>query len=397
MNVEIRNIPEQHYEDALDLSSFAFQIQLTEEERAGRRAKFKPEERWGAFEDGKLLAQLTLLPLHIYLNGRKYAMGGIAGVATWPEYRRQGLVSKLLRHSLQTMREAGQTVSLLHPFEFYFYRKYGWEMLTEYRKYTIASHLLPARVQVPGTVERLARPDTELLASIYEPYAERYNGMLSRSADWWTERIYVRKKGQTAVYRSEDGQPQGYIIYDVKESVMTIHELVHSNETARRALWTFIANHDSMAKEVTVIAPIDGDLALLLDNPRVKQEIVPYFMARIVDNEAFIAQYPFLSTGSPHDVYMRIHDRDAQWNDGWFHLHVDNVGSGVMSRVAEVQDAERLANTVECDIQTLTSIMFGYRRPVRLKQLEKLTGSERAVQCLEQLIPTANTFLYDFF
>jgi len=394
--VEIRNVTEQHYNDSLDLSAFAFQIAMSEEERASRREQFKPDGKWGAFEGDKLLAQLTLLPLQVYINGRKFAMGGLAGVATWPEYRRQGLVSKLLRHSLQTMRDEGQTVSMLHPFEFYFYRKYGWELLTEYRKYTIASYLLPARVQEPGAIERLARPDTELLSSVYERYAQRYNGMLSRSADWWEERIYVRKKGQTAVYRSEDGQPQGYIIYDVKEHVMTIHELVHENETARRALWTFIANHDSMAKEFALIAPVDDDLVLLLDNPRVKQEIVPYFMTRIVDSEAFVAQYAFVSTGDPQEVDIRVHDRDAEWNDGLFRLRVDEQGRGTLTRIAALPEADK-ANALECDIQTLASMMFGYRRPARLFQLGKLKGSEQGVQRLEQWIPAAHTFLYDFF
>ncbi|GFN33378.1 GNAT family N-acetyltransferase [Paenibacillus xylaniclasticus] len=394
--MEIRNLTSEHFEESMNLSQFAFQIELTEEEREARRPQFKPDERWGAFEGEKLMAQLTLLPLHVYIQRHKFAMGGIAGVATWPEYRRQGFVSKLLYHSLRTMREAGQTVSMLHPFDFGFYRKYGWEMLTEYRKYTIETFRLPARVQVPGTIERLINPNTELLSAIYELYAARYNGMLSRADNWWTERIYTRKKGQTAVYRSEDGQPQGYILYEVKERVMTVHELIAINETARRALWTFIANHDSMANEVTVIAPIDDDLTVLLDDPRVKQEIVPYFMARIVDNEAFAAHYPFVSTGHSHDVYIRVHDHAAEWNDGWFYLHVDKMGGGTMKPIAALPDTE-LVNAVECDIQTLTSMMLGYRRPARLHQLGKLTGSEQTVQCLEQLIPAANTFLYDFF
>lgn len=116
----IRTVTEEHYEDSLDLSSFAFQMSMTNEERATRRSQFHPEEKWGAFEEDKLLAQLTLLPLSVYINGKKFAMGGLAGVSTWPEYRRQGLVSQLLCHSLETMRQAGQTISMLHPFEFSF-------------------------------------------------------------------------------------------------------------------------------------------------------------------------------------------------------------------------------------------------------------------------------------
>lgn len=392
----IRNITESHYEESLNLSSFAFQMAYSEEERASRRAQFRSEEKWGAFEDDQLMAQLTLLPLAIYINGRPIPMGGIAGVGTWPEYRRQGLVSKLLQHTLEIMRRDGQMISLLHPFEFDFYRKFGWEMFSEQRRYTIASNLLPKRVQVPGTVIRLTQPDTMLLSTVYEQYARRYNGMLSRNPQWWEERIYRRKCGQIAVYRSESGKPQGYILYEVKESKMTVHELVCLNETARQSLWTFIANHDSMAKEVTTIAPLDDDLISTVDNPRIKHEIIPYFMARIVDIEAFVANYPFASTQSVHELCIQVEDPHAAWNNGIFKLCIDKNGNGTVDKVNE-RAAEEQENILSCDIQTLTCMMMGYRRPERLRQLHKLRGSSEAVKLLEKLIPQANTFLYDFF
>src|SRR4051812_5295884 len=100
------------------LSEFAFQFKLPPERKESHRLTFRPEENWGAFDErGMLLSGLMLLPLETWIQGKKLAMGGIAGVATWPEARRQGCVSKLLVHSLNTMREAGQTISMLAPFE----------------------------------------------------------------------------------------------------------------------------------------------------------------------------------------------------------------------------------------------------------------------------------------
>ena len=80
----------------------------------------KEEDVWGYFVNDRLASQLRLLPLAIWLNGVRYEMGGIASVATWPEYRRQGQVGKLLRHMLKVMRDKGMTVSMLHPFSFAF-------------------------------------------------------------------------------------------------------------------------------------------------------------------------------------------------------------------------------------------------------------------------------------
>lgn len=111
----IRNIPKEQFQESMDLSAFAFQYVLTEEDRYHREALMRTEELWGAYVDGRLAAKLTIHGFETWMHGKKFALGGIAGVATWPEYRRGGLVTKLLAHALMTMKEQGQTLSFLYP------------------------------------------------------------------------------------------------------------------------------------------------------------------------------------------------------------------------------------------------------------------------------------------
>src|SRR5690606_40607540 len=66
------------------------------------------------------LSRLSLLPLEVWIGGRKLAMGGVAGVASWPDARRQGGVRRLLQHAFGRMRENGQSLSMLAPFSFAF-------------------------------------------------------------------------------------------------------------------------------------------------------------------------------------------------------------------------------------------------------------------------------------
>lgn len=114
--MDIRQLHSEEFNLSMDLSEYAFQYKLPSEKRANAKERFKAERVWGAFEEGTLEAKLTLLPFQVYIQGRLVPMGGLAGVATWPENRRQGHVAKLLAHTLQTMNEAGQTLSFLHPF-----------------------------------------------------------------------------------------------------------------------------------------------------------------------------------------------------------------------------------------------------------------------------------------
>ena len=96
----IRQILADEVESSLKLSEFAFQYALSPEERQERIANYKPDQHWGFFVEDKLASKMSVLPFHIWLNDRSIAMGGIASVATWPEYRRSGMVHKMLLHAL---------------------------------------------------------------------------------------------------------------------------------------------------------------------------------------------------------------------------------------------------------------------------------------------------------
>ncbi|GJM84040.1 hypothetical protein HMSSN139_65360 [Paenibacillus sp. HMSSN-139] len=50
-----------------------------------------------------------------------------------------------------------------------------------------------------------------------------------------------------------------------------------------------------------------------------------------------------------------------------------------------------------CDIQTLTAMLLGYKRPREMFAYGKLSGLEEDAETLERLIPISQTALLDFF
>lgn len=395
LNVEIKPVTLEHFNESMDLSQFAFQYVRTaqELEQTKEQLQAEPAARWGAFMDGRMAAQATVLELETYINGKPFAMGGVAGVATWPEYRRQGLVAKLLLHSLQTMKDKGQTISFLHPFAFGFYRKFGWETYTEHKAYTIKLEQLPPHSSSVGCVVRHTG-SYDALYPIYDAYAAQYNGTLVRNELWWKYRISKRKPGQIAVYCNEREQPSGYMIYEVKEMKLHIHELVCLNEEASSGLWSFIAQHDSMIKELTVTLPADDLLPFTLSDPRIKQEIIPYFMARIVDAEAFVSQYPFEPSEQDDLFQVELADGQAEWNNSCFLLQIDPSGQAAFIRI---QEKKANVPTIKTDIGTLTCMLLGYQKPVRLSQLKRIYGEKEAIKRLQIRIPERTSYLPDFF
>ncbi|BBI31139.1 acetyltransferase [Cohnella abietis] len=394
--MEIRQLRVDEFESRVALSQFAFQYQVAPEQMEARRLAFRPEHDWGAFdEQGALMSALLLNPLEIWVQGKQFQMGGVAGVATWPEARRQGCVSKLLVHALETMRNNGQTVSMLHPFAFSFYRKYGYEMTLEYKQYKFEPHQLPSRTETPGQIKRMTEPNIELLNSIYTAYASRFNGPLVRTPEWWKDRV-LTKTGRFAVYYSADNVPEGYVFYHVADKKLVINEWVSTNEVSRVALWTYISNHDSMVTEVIISVPIDDPLPFLLSDPRIKQEIVPYFMSRIVDAQGFVAQYPWAEGLQEEEVLLSLTDAHAPWNNGSYRLVWTAEGAGQLEALEDgVSTAEK--DVISCDIQSLTAMLLGNRRPSFLLEVGRISGSVENVARLERHIPTKTTFLMDFF
>ena len=104
--MNVIQLKEDKFREALRLSEYAFQYKVEEERMQQQLTKMKEShEVYGIMEGEDLAAKLHLIPFHIYIGKEKFKMGGVAGVATYPEYRRSGYVKELLQHSLQTMKK----------------------------------------------------------------------------------------------------------------------------------------------------------------------------------------------------------------------------------------------------------------------------------------------------
>jgi len=61
----------------------------------------------GWFHKGRLASQIVVYPMQVNIQGNIYAMGGVTGVTTYPEYSGRGLIHALVVKILSVMRERG--------------------------------------------------------------------------------------------------------------------------------------------------------------------------------------------------------------------------------------------------------------------------------------------------
>lgn len=385
-------LAKEYYRDAIKLSEYAFQYQVPEESIEKRLQLIeKHHEVYGILEGQELAAKLHLLPLEVYLGEMKYKMGGIAGVATYPEHRRSGYVKEMLTYLLETMKEQGYSVSMLHPFSVAFYRKYGWELFSSKLKASLKSEDLVMKKQTSGKIKRYKKEaHSSGMEEMYAQYAEQFSGMLVRETSWWQESVYDELT--SAVYYNEAGEPKGYMLYEVKNSKMTVEEFVPLNPEARNGLWNFICQHDSMIKELEIITYENDPLIFSLNEPRIKAEITPYFMVRIIDAESFLKSYDFLWTEDQEGLVLNLSDSHAPWNSGTYLIKNQEIAK-LSGKEAETFSEKGLA----MNINTLSTALFGYRRPLDLYQISHIEGSEEDVKMFQNLIPNRQAYFYDFF
>ena len=344
----------------------------------------------GWFDGEKLIAQLAVYPFQVNILGKTFEMGGLTGVGTYPEYANMGLMYKLMNQALTDMKHRKQSISYLFPYSFPFYRRRGWEIISDKMTFEIKDFQLPKPKKVSGYVERL-HTEHQDIRMVYNRFSSQQHAAMIRNELAWDE--YWRwdlEELTAAVYYDTSHDPQGYLLYWISEDVLHIKEMVYMNQEARNGLWNFVSAHFSMVSRVIGNIYTDEPLAFWLEDGDIKETIAPYYMARIVDAKQFIAEYPFRAIGRDAEITFKLDDPMVEWNKGIFTLHVSATGQGELIQ-SENQPSASL------DIQTLTTMLLSYKRPSYLAAIGHLDSDEKTVELLESLIERQTPYFSDYF
>lgn len=400
-NFVFKQLDKNDIEEFNALLRYAFQVTTTELKRTGwsekeiKRSKqpiFDFSYVLGWFYKGQLASQLVIYPMEVNIQGKILQMGGITGVATYPEYTGKGLVHSLIKKGLEHMRSNQQYIAFLYPYSIPFYRRQGWEIVSDKMTFTIKDTQLPRKRQVNGMIERVD-VEHEDIRNVYKYFSLQHHGALIRGDFEWSE--YWRWDSDDimgAVYYNEDQKPLGYLIYDLENEVMHIKEMIYLNQEAKYGIWNYISAHFSMVTQVTGANYTGDAIAFQFDDSEIQETIEPYIMARIVDVKGFLEEYPFQVTDENLRLYFKVTDPAASWNNGIFY-----VGWEDGRTVCEVSEEFERAYLIELDIQTLTTMMMGYKRPTYLYNNDRLFMDYHLLTLLETMIANDKPYFSDYF
>ena len=345
---------------------------------------------WGWFDNEKLISQVAVYPLQVRIFNKTFDMGGLTNVGTFPEYSNQGLMNKLLYRALEHMREKKQSISFLYPYSIPYYRRKGWEIISDKITFEVKDYQLPKLRQVHGDIERVDIY-SDKVKQAYERFAMQTHGAMLRHDLAWNEYwLWESEDMIAAIYYNEAQQPDGYILYWIANEVFHIKEIIYINEEARLGLWNFISAHFSMITKVEGNIFTDEPLAFLLEDADIKETIAPYYMARIVDVEQFITQYPFKPENEEREWTFILDDPLLSWNQGTFTIRIAKDGQAHITRSTDETDS-RLS------IQTLTTMLMGYKSPKYLRKIGRLVCSDETMDMLEDAIEQETPYFSDYF
>lgn len=391
--MDIKNVPAKDYQQIYRLRDYCFPNKYSGARRDDFHYWIEHSTTLGAYDGGNVVGQLLILPLNMTIHGENYEMGGIGFVATYPEYRQQGIIKKLMTASLKEMQQRGQTISVLAPFSVSFYRYFGWELFFDKLHYAIPHSHFPHFGKQLDDVKRMSFewPNSNLFEAIQQFHnvqASITNGAMLRDAAWW-KRIERRSPESHFAACFQEQKITGYIRYTIQDGIFTTHDYIVKDYLAEQALWRFITSHAASIHTIEGITANDSHFGFNFDNPQFPKKIIQDVMVRIVDAFAFMQRYCWRDI--KQTLYVRLEDHFCPWNEQIFMINKD----GDVSIIEENSMFNKHMLTLP--INLFSAMIVGYLSVKDAVTIANKVLDDEEIRHWQQAIPTERPKFYEYF
>lgn len=276
--------------------------------------------------DGQVAGVLGIGEYWQYFGGRTVPMGGIGGVAVAPHARGRGVASALLDTALRTMREHGQSTSVLYATVPGLYRARGWERAGVYeRMYLPMDRLLMSpRGTRRLSTRRVTEADLEDLHACYLAVASTVDGLLDRRSPKFTV-ADVLDDDIVTVAHDENGALRGYLTADREKDRLKVHDVIGLDLDAQLTLLRELTSWAGVL-DVVAVRIADPSLTGLITSHAMRHHLkVSEWLMRVVDLPAAVAArgWPNAAALRTSSVDLEIVDEHAPWHAGRQRLVVD--------------------------------------------------------------------------
>lgn len=318
---------------------------------------FECSERFCWFEDGREedCSHATVRTTNTRYNSGFLNSVMIGGVGTPPEYRRGGLVRQTFDEVFRLSHETKWAVSVLHPFSFSYYRKFGYERVSDHRILEFPMTALENFPRCPDFV-RLGLDPTDTI-EVFNRFTVGRNLSFLR----YDARYYGQENGRVIYVRYRDGKPVAYLTlspekhFEINRSVSDYLRVIEFAFADREALIDCLGFLRMYEGELTTIRIENCAMAPELETvirhySPVFCRVVPDIALRVIRPDAVLAM------------------RDYPRAPGHFTIKVEDAldltaGTFAVEYADGKADVRRVSDSVDADICTgapaLAPLLYG--------------------------------------
>jgi predicted acetyltransferase len=345
----VRPIDENEIDGFLGVDEHAFNTSpWSADDRRVALDRFEFDRTLAAFDDTTPVGVTMCYSFQLSVPGlQMLPAAGVTFVAVMPTYRRQGVLSSLMRRQLADVRDRGEPLAILWASEAVIYGRYGYGRASWHLDFTLrrGEGGLAAGRGAPagdGLRLRIAEPEAALpeLAKVYDAVLASRPGMFGRNDAWWRSAIFdpaEQRHGASPLrcLLAEDASgPRGYALYTgvdtwtgfLPENVLTVRELMAADPAASAELCTDLLSRDLTTEFRLPHRPVDDPLLYQLADPRrTRPKLNDNLWVRIVDLPCALAGRRY---SCPVDVVLEVRDEILPANAGRWRLSTTTTAPG---------------------------------------------------------------------
>lgn len=342
-----------------------------EEARRQAEGQVQGAEAWGLFsKNGKMIASVST-QLHVLaFGGQKVLAGELHMVGSLPEGRGSGNVRSLVKTILEDFRDRGCTFSLLIPFSYSFYRKFGFEVASGYLEQRVPIDQL-ANIPCPYEVTQLQREDEmPRLRSFADAFASSRNMAEIKGDEHWRWNgngdygepnfMHAECPRYTYLLEDSDGKLHAFLRFLFTHEPnnpfvgeLIVDELVYDSPQSLLGALGFLYGMRAKVSHVNLDIPDDIDLGTILPEcGKIERTKGGHVMARLLDVRRALSLMPHpLEEGQ---YALRVTDKFMPQNSGVYQVNFTSEDTQVIKT-----DGQAASCDLELTEETLVMLVIG--------------------------------------
>ena len=315
----------------------------------------------GAFEEENMVAAAGWYDFQIFIREQLLNCAGIAYVMTNPIYRRKGHVKELMNKILLERKAKGYSVSALWPFDYDFYRKFGFERFEKTITYKFKPSQLSSELKLEDNikiVEVTKSKDYTPLIQVAKNAEGKWNRVIGETNAW---QVRGELQNYSIYLLKRDDEPIAYICFEFKKRAewqydMRVMDLAFTDIDAKHAIFAFIRNFSADISNVIINLPytveVESYLTSVLEDCKFNQWPA---MLRILDVKKSFESLKYPSY-LKKKLLFNVEDSLISENTGTWQLHIEN-GQCIASKVDVEKDDDKV---LKLTLHQLTQLLSGY-------------------------------------